>query len=153
MLKEFVNEYVSINQRIKYINFGGCGVFAEHLYDKLELLGFKPKLVVFTNSCKELEKRLSLDEKKMIDYWKGMFYHIMIMVDGYYVDCKWCSSEIPALYTKHEISKKLDIGTLRYINQLPIWNSTFDRDNIPVIIKRLDKAYKKFTTKSLVVSK
>lgn len=165
VLKAFVKEVIKINKQYPYINYGGCGVFAERLYDKLKLFGYKPKIVVLVNS-----KQCFADSMKMLDergldyYWINRtegFSHIMVKVNGYYVDSEGMyksQADMPSKWRYYDIYEKgMKIGSLRKCTaDERFWNDRFDRYDIPAIENRLDSIYrriaKKIKTNSLVVS-
>ena len=52
-------QYQILNERIPYINEGGCGIFAEKLFNILTSLGLNPKLIVLTNNRIGMDKRIA----------------------------------------------------------------------------------------------
>jgi hypothetical protein len=84
MLQEFVKGYMEINKDVPNINFGGCGVFAEHLYDRLKLMGYKPRLVVLTypRHVKMLRLRLRLSGQDFVRAYDAAIVHVLIKVDS-----------------------------------------------------------------------
>jgi hypothetical protein len=156
MLQEFVKEYMKINKDVPNINFGGCGVFAEHLYDRLKLMGYKPRLVVLTypRHVKMLRLRLRLSGQDFVRAYDAAIVHVLVKVDGYYLDNLGAVTSFEdTRYNRYAKFERLSIEKLREINRLPIWNSSFNIRHIPKIIKRLDKIYEKFSSKGLEVSK
>lgn len=155
MLQEFVAEYVEINKVVPNIHFGGCGVFAEQLYDKLKLMGYKPRLVVFSDSVVGIRKKLKLNRNDfMLMKYTHPVIHICVKVDGVYLDSWGLTTSFEnTRYSRYKKYEKLSITKLREINAFPIWNQAFKRANIKVITKRLDKIYKRISAKSLEVTK
>ena len=147
MLEEFVNEYFDINNKVKHINKGGCGIFAKHLYIKLKLMGYSPRLVIITNDIDDTKKLLN----ESIAF-AGLYIHIMVKVNGKYLDCQGIYKTFNN--TEYENFKVYGLFSFQRLNEMndePMWNPKFNRDNISVIEKKLEKAYKK-VTKGLVLS-
>lgn len=154
MLQEFVAEYVEINKVVPNIHFGGCGVFAEQLYDRLKLMGYKPRVVAFTNNIRIFKHRLKLTGDEFVGENRALLIHVAVKVDGYYLD-SWgaVTSFENTRYQSFLRYEKMSIDKLREVNELPIWNKSFNRANIKVITKRLDKIYERISSNSLEVTK
>jgi hypothetical protein len=121
------------------IGSGGCGIFAEHLYDYLVSQGFKPKLSVLTTDEKYIESNIKNNEVPFKDK-----EHVAVCVDGFYIDAsgvkpadEFCRdwSDVDLWYDGNGRVEFDCIDTLRKWNITPnCWNTTFDREkNIPVI--------------------
>lgn len=160
ILKAFVTEMVAIEEKVCNINFGGCGIFAEHLYDKLKLLGFRPKIVVFVYSKVEFEKSMAMLAKRGMNYYINQrtegFPHVVVKAGGYYIDSTGAYKDYRkmqhyrTMYTPYE---GMDIDQLRECNQpQELWNNSFYRGDAKVIGKHLEKVYKKVDKLYLVIS-
>ena len=135
-----VNNYQNINETVRNINRGGCGIFAEKLYNILLKFGNKPKLLVITTDAEGLKTRIS-GETSM----GGALEHIVVQVGKYYYDSQ-------GRYTNH-----LKIGTYGKTDlvELPLdvlvkwnaqswrWNDCFNRRSIKTIETKLNNVYKK----------
>jgi len=160
VLEAFVAEMVKINNKHPNINYGGCGVFAVLLYDKLKALGFRPKIAVMAYSKKNF-----LDSQDMyfdcgLDYYyrnrtEG-FCHVIVKAGGYYIDSTGAYKDYKDM--KHyrrsfDFIEKVNVDFLRACsNEKRFWNDTFNRRQIPTITKKIEKIYEKISKKSLVVS-
>jgi len=160
---ELYKNYRKINSEIDNINAGGCGVFAEHLYNTLKRLGLKPKLGVVTNSIKGINYRIKVwemfgkDRYDLYGYHYGVVEHIVVILeDKLLVDSTGVYSHIKQhrdnYYHDKRLSKKLNLKVLKNWNKKgSFWNDEFDRDNERAIEDKLDACYNK-VKKSLVVS-
>lgn len=158
ILTEFVEEMVKINNTIRHINYGGCGIFAEHLYDNLILLGFKPKIAVFVYSVVEFEKSINiLKTEGMVSYYYKRtegFPHIIVTLDDLFIDSTGAFTDYKQMHSywpDYKLYKDFDIDILRECNSNDrLWNSSFNRNNITSIYRKLNKIYKKISRKYLV---
>lgn len=144
LVNSIFEEIKPINVKVRYIHCGGCGVFAEHLYDLFAKLGHKPKLVIITNSAKDMDKRVK--GKAYTSY--PSLKHIIIKIDKYYVDNLGVYAKVenvPYFDGKSECCKSLTIDKLREWNgNASMWNDTFNRKHISTITKKINNVYKKF---------
>lgn len=141
LLKTLYNEYVNINSKLPTLNMGGCGLFAEHLYNVLVDLGFNPKLVIITNDPKEMEQLINNE----IHHTECMtsIRHIVVKVDRYYIDSKLITSNVDMFgYGRNSrYTDKLSVDVLSEWNKdIERWNDAFDRNKEYLIIKRLNQA-------------
>jgi uncharacterized protein YvpB len=177
---ELYKHYKSLNEDIPNINNGGCGAFAEHLYLTLVKLGLKPTLAVATNNILAMEYRIKawrlFGEKAECtyqmrlnnDYPENYFNyerhygyaiiaHIIILLDGKFIDSSGVYSKFKTLQVKGRYEKGLyeglPIEVLKAWNDKgTFWNNDFNRQHIKTIEKKLEVCYNK-VKKSLVVSK
>jgi hypothetical protein len=159
---ELFKRYKDINEKVKNINKGGCGVFAEHLYKTLRKLGAYPELAVITNSVQGMGQRIKVWKEHGKDKWElyrkyAIVDHIVVIVGDVLVDSEGLylklSDHPDRSYHGQKLYKKLDINTLEKWNSVgTFWNDDFDRDNERLIEAKLEACYKK-VKKSLVVSK
>src|ERR1017187_6547488 len=81
--------YTAIDTSIQNINRGGCGIFAEELYNLLLDLGFKPKLVILANDY-DKDNLVNAIRTNMPSYYMADndigFSHIMISTNGHLID-------------------------------------------------------------------
>ena len=157
-LEQLVDGLISVNYKVSNINRGGCGAFAEHLYDNLIKLGYKPKIAVLVHSLEKFEESIGLLD---IGFNHYMLYrtegtpHIVVKVGRKYIDSTGFNTlkELREMYVAQEIYEGFDIETLRVLNShREGWNTRFDRRKIPTIKKHIETVSKK-VQKSLEVSK
>lgn len=130
-----------INQRVPYINCGGCGIFAEHLYNALSQLKLKPKLVVLTNDRVMMIKRI----KGKANFDDANIKHIVIRVGEWYIDSKQMILSIEGFgYSGSQFTDSLPIEVLTKWNKnYEQWNDTFDREKEYLILKKINEAKNK----------
>jgi len=145
LLTDIFKEIQPINEQVDSINCGGCGVFAEHLYDLFIKLGHKPELAIITNSKKDMDKRV-----KGIP-WENYpsITHIVVKVDKYYMDNSGVFDKIEDVpgygFWGNELCTDLTIETLKeWTSWSSLWNDTFDRKHIKTIAKKINEVYEKF---------
>ena len=129
----------TINDEIPTINQGGCGIFAEKLYNILDKMGLNPTVVFITRYTGDWREWLGYDlNDKGVSIRNGMldpFCHVMVKVDGYYLD----SSGIYDRLAEHPMNcvvgssftPEFDLGieALRDILKLDIWNDNYKKSN------------------------
>ena len=148
------NEYQDINERVRHLNKGGCGHFAEHLYHTLIKLGVIPKLGVVTDTKKGMDRKLAgkSEFNKKGNYIGGKFAnvaHVVVIIDDMLIDSRGIHKTVTDCWqtiykTDYELSDLLTIEQLKKWNRdLDMWNSRFKRYNINTIRKRLKECYNK----------
>jgi hypothetical protein len=141
LLEGLHQEYYNINSKLPYLNCGGCGIFAEHLYGILVELGYKPTLVVITNSANGMDELIE-GKIKWVNC-DANIKHIVIAVNGVYMDSKVITQAVKGFgYSVcSETTDKLSIEVLKKWNRdLSMWNDTFNRNEEYLIVKRLHTA-------------
>lgn len=92
---ELYEEYKPINEKVKYINHGGCGIFAEHLYYTLIKLGLKPSLGVITRNVKGMRERIIAwkthsgavaESVFVVNHGYACIDHIVVILEGKIID-------------------------------------------------------------------
>lgn len=145
--EEIKNNYNNLFSNIAFINRGGCGVFAKLLYERLQELGYKPKIVVhfstLNQSClgaKEIVKKLERKRDASCStfshneiYWS----HVSIKVGKTHFDSTGII-ETPDVEDIFFISKE----TLEnMIADVQYWYYAFDRRDTNKIRKQFQKAF------------
>ena len=152
--KKLYAEYNTINGRVNDINYGGCGIFAEHLYLTLIKLKIKAELVVICPKAEAMDQRILTGQRS---WGADAIGHILVRVDNKLFDSEGVYSSHKKVGTYYqsgysELSEKLTLPVLKKWNGNPNqWNYRFNRKDIPVIKKEFKEAYIKINT-NLVVS-
>lgn len=147
-----------ISDNILFINNGGCGIFAYYLAIKLEELGIKFEIVAKSyymseedwNASKEnfrlevLNKEIPyLPNTKVISYKKSELNsyegftceHIMVKIDNYYFDGVCTEKD-----WEEDEGLRYELDELKLAISTPInWNPMFDRKQMPLIHKIINK--------------
>lgn len=152
-------QYQTINEKVPYINEGGCGIFAEKLFNLLTSLSLNPKLIVLTNNRIGMDKRIGGMEGYSRLYGYASITHIVVKLNDKYIDSTGIYETIKAISHVHKYkpnetytSLKLTIDKLMEWNAEPyMWNDNFNRKHIKRIENKLNECYKKYE-KVLVVS-
>lgn len=129
--------------RIKFINSGGCCVYAYHLSTVLEALNMKYKIVV-VDSNRTVTKHLIMCEKYDDIPYLGAS-HVMIYTNGFYIDSNGVGvtpvsvlndkleSEIRYIGTFNPVISKIELSQKTFYNWAyninNIWNIMFDIKN------------------------
>ena len=155
-LFKLYKEIEPINNDIRSIQYGGCGVFALSLYNLLKKLNRKPTIVVVTG------KRAI----KWIDAWVGNVskceanieaHHIVIKLGKSYIDNNGIYNDWRKIEHCDErnqvIYENLPVEVLEeWVNKFT-WNHRFYmKEHRPLLENKIANIYNKFN-KSLVVSK
>lgn len=131
---------------IPYINSGGCGLFAENLYNALKRLNFKPQLAIITPRPEQT--------KEVIQNNRGCneteFNHILVYVGGRLIDNEGIYDKRD--FSIHELVIGLSVELLHEWNKNPkYWNDTFNRKKYcKKILTGFEKIVNKFKEKDLV---
>ena len=161
-VKQLVENYQDINQKVRNLNRGGCGVFAENLYHTLIKMGYEPELGVITKNKIGMDRILT---NKSEFNKKGMYFggqratvdHVVVILNGKLIDSRgiWNNANEcwKTIYCKnYKLSSLLSIEMLYEWNRDEyFWNYKFDRRNIKTIENKLKNCYKKIN-KNLEVS-
>lgn len=154
---ELYNEYKPINEKVKYINHGGCGIFAEHLYCTLIKLGLNPSLGVITRNAKGMMERIIAwrshngviaESIYEVNHGCACVDHVVVILEGKIIDSEGVYNSYKEIkdgrYSEYEITDTLCLKVLRsWNNEGNFWNWFFDRSNIKLIEKKLEDCYKK----------
>lgn len=158
ILTEVVPE---INNKLRKIDAGGCGIFAYELHKALKVRGIPSSVVLVNNGMFGYDLR---DVQAMIAKYKGkginsayqtLFKaynsgdeevlhdtcngHLCLCVDGKLYDNE-------GMRNCYAISKGITAHTMEGLLALPIWNNTFEwanDDNLPDIIDIMKKFFAK----------
>jgi hypothetical protein len=121
------------------INSGGCGVFAQLLYNKFQELGVKVEIIaLFSNlsvPCyKAFKNYVSTGEFND----KVMVEHIVIRFGELYLDSQGIFN--PKLQLMQDITP-ISIEQLNFLVENAKWNTIFDRDCIPFIKEKINEVF------------
>lgn len=113
------------------INYGGCGVFAENLYENLVSLGYEPQIIALyakDNAKISASARKSL--KEFVANGNGISNagqdHVVIRLNDIYMDSTGIISTGQVVATAIELVE-LTIDQLKELNLKGKWNPIFDR--------------------------
>lgn len=162
IIQELVNSYKDINEAIPNLNRGGCGIFAECLYDKCKALGLDPKIMVETDSIDDMKLRIRMGEEAWMHrmrtdflfsfFFQGNISHIRIRVGDKCIDSNSVVNFNDLLKGTVEVDleKLLDWNANDFI-----WNRMFERNhrNIVGIETAINNAYEKINGRILVMKK
>lgn len=124
-----------INSKVDYVNHGGCGFFAKHLYDALKLKGFEPELVILIRDWSVQSANEHISNNSINKLFNTGWAHVMVKlnVNGkpIYIDVKGIFSKIE----DHPTFGHLDVidlpykmlGTMLTSKYKRHWNNTFNR--------------------------
>ena len=107
--------------KIKYINQGGCCVYAYHISRILTKLKISHKVVIADSYPDNVIESLKT----------GPFMganHVLIYSNGFYID----STGLMTNYTKYSYKKKIDLDLnvfKKWAECRPIWNNTYSTRN------------------------
>ena len=107
--------------KIKYINQGGCCVYAYHISRILTKLKISHKVVIADSYPDDVIESLKT----------GPFMganHVLIYSNGFYID----STGLMTNYTKYSYKKKIDLDLnvfKKWAEYRPIWNNTYSTRN------------------------
>ena len=140
--KLLVSNYADINGRIPDINRGGCGIFAEELYNTLIKLGNKPQIYIITRfNINDVLEAIANDNT-----YGFSFNHIIIKIGKYYYDSngKRTIEDYRDIYGSNISFVNCSIEYLNKLNaNIDVWNDTFNRNKTKNIQAVLEKAFKK----------
>lgn len=148
LLTALYDQYQIVNSKVKYLNQGGCGVFAEGLFDVLTALGYKPTICIITPNKVGMTKRVNNDDTG----WASCT-HMIIKVGKYYIDSTGVYNSITSMTAYHgygyqELFVGISIDITREWNNNPYqWNDSFNRRQIVTVKKILEKSKKKVAKK------
>jgi len=144
-----------INNRIRNINRGGCGIAAVSLHNELVKHGYKPTIVSMNNyktGLKEIEEyrkeflpMIRRARKNGFSPARGAHNHYMVRIGNYLLDTRG-SFQIQkkknglvfieyAIHNRESfILGKISVEDLTYLNDVSwAWNSSFRRSSIPSV--------------------
>lgn len=136
------NEYKDINEKVRNINLGGCGIFAEKLYLILCELGYKPKLGVITDNIRLMNMRI---RGEILWNENATVRHVVVILDGRLMDSEGIYNTVhDTSYRKPKLCKRVPLKKLQEWNaDIWMWNDDFNRGQVKTIDKTLKKVYKK----------
>lgn len=143
-----INRFPSLIN-VRNINSGGCGWFANHLYERLKDLGYKPKIVLQLsgkiNNAKQIFEQLNCDLGNDItgmDFqMSGLWWrHIVIKVGKKLVDSDGAITmdDKKEFKDRYVVINKEILETM--LSDTSGWNHYFNWNDEKVIKKRLAKA-------------
>ena len=146
MLKIIESKIKEIGNEFPSIRFGGCGVFAELLFDKLTAIDIVPKVIIFgwtkPIEVEELNKKQPCASKLLKEFH---FFHIALKVNKVFIDSDGIHKSFEEIRKKNKLpfvsQREIRYKTLRFLNKQGIWNDKFDRKSIPYIRERFDKIF------------
>ena len=152
------DELSKINKSVKFIDCGGCGIFASYLYHALREKGLKPKIHMVTNpNASMLKINSTLKNNKKVDENKFNtrevarldWTHFMIKLDGYLIDNNGVFEKIEKHTDIHYIRCKISRATvsIEILDSLNYdfilwWNNTYKRKNNMVLKNKIKKMVK-----------
>lgn len=140
-LFELGEEIKKINDKYPDINYGGCGLFAVLLYNKLKNLGYNPVICSFVYNEQAFRKSIEIYNKEGILSYelkrREGFCHVILKVGDFYMD----STGVYEIVTEMDefcmgyrvvegVSYKM---ILECSNKRSLWNNTFNRNHISEI--------------------
>lgn len=152
VLTKLFEKIKDINDSVENIQYGGCGIFAQNIYNILTRLGYQPKIIVITKTLETIEDWVLKNNK---DPYYFDVTHIVIELDGVYIDNNGVYLKTTSImHCDDENLKVTDIVTpvvlKEWVDNLH-WNQRFDRRDVSVIEHKLNQVYELFE-KDLVVS-
>lgn len=126
-----------------HINGGGCGLFARQLSKVLISLGFDVKFVLVCNDKNGLENcEKHINNSNTNGLEDGGWRHIMIRVNGYYIDSSGVFSSFKnaqgTYLTEVNLPEKIFNEMLNPKFGIT-WNSVFDKNYMGIIGKKLNQ--------------
>ena len=125
LLKKQFNNF---NLSFPTIRFGGCGIFAELLYEKFIKFDIVPKIFIFGT-------KMQLEEEN--------FFHVSLKIGNKFIDSMGTHENLLKLRKANHLpfvtQKEITLGDLLELNRKNIWNGTFDKKYIPDIKAEIDK--------------
>lgn len=142
ILKAIESELGLVLHNVHSINNGGCGIFAEHLYYTLSKAGLEPIITVIGKGEEQIKEVLRNNGKGS----EIEFYHIVLYVDGYYIDSGGLMIDLPLRWINATLVRGMSIDLLKEWNKDENnWNPCFDRSQI----KYIEGGFKKIEKKVL----
>jgi hypothetical protein len=145
--KSLLSSFDEIDNSINYVNNGGCGFFAKHLYNTLIKKGFKPELVLLVRGNSVCESYEHILNNNIISLFKTDWVHVMVKIKAskkvYYIDSKGIFDDLsthPVFGSCYSVAMPFTIlDTMLKPRYQYKWNNTFNRgDN-----KQIKKIFKK----------
>lgn len=133
------------DNNVRYINNGGCGIFAERFYRILFKLGKKAKIVILTTRVDLYYKQFITDK-----YYYNVCNHVIVKIGRCYYDSDG-KFDLSTKFTYCDKIEDVPIMVLRKFIERTSWNSMFNKEHITEIEKTLEKVYEKYVN-NLVVS-
>lgn len=146
VVTKFLSEKLPpINNDIKRINNGGCGIFAKLLSDKLDKLGISHEIYGFLSDwsisdggdIEEFIRTKNLDLEISVS-------HMGLKIGENFIDSTGIINGSWGIKRKKFVFPKVVLEIMVDDSQNDKWNSDFDRKNIPKIEERLNKIFEDF---------
>lgn len=132
-----------VNEEIDNVNRGGCGFFAKHIYELLKKKGFNPELVLLVREYAVDDADYYISNNNINDLFNTNWYHVMVRIDGLFIDCKGFFTKIEQHPTFNDLaSVDLPYDMLKVMLSSKYshrWNPSFDRDDSKIIRKIIKK--------------
>ena len=145
--KSLLSSFDEIDNSVRYVNSGGCGFLAKHLYNTLTKKGFKPELVLLVREHSIYESNEHIANKAIIDLFKTDWSHVMVTIKTskkvFYIDSKGFFDDLtmhPIFSHCHSVDMPFTIlDSMLKSKYKGRWNNTFDRSDNKQIKKILVK--------------
>lgn len=147
--KKIVFNFYEVLKHIKFINCGGCGVFAKTLHEILINLGYKPKIVLHIKdhttvpNYKEVYSQLKKNKGDIItsdDFYRAdiNWFHISIKIGRTCYDSNGVYA--PTENLKYVVISETTLQTM--LKNPADWHPYFNRRHgVPQIKKALSEAF------------
>lgn len=135
LLHKLQPELRKLDFSIANVNCGGCGLFAEELYNTLSKVGYKLEIGIITRDVEEITNRITNNKNGGGADWS----HIVIVTKGVIIDSDGLHSNVKEFHYSGEptIVTGMSIELLKQWNSIKgDWNPTFDRKKYLPIIKK-----------------
>lgn len=141
-MKPVFENYNEIVKELKPlgINWGGCGFYANELGSLLKAKNIKFKYVVLFGYIEAKHNTNKLVKSNLVeDFSRLDWYHVMIKVNGKFIDADGIH-DAPVFNGRIMKTRTLtDRFFSAFVGMNRLWNSHFDRGEIPVMKKILRK--------------
>lgn len=152
-IERLAQELAFIEDDVRNVNCGGCGVVAAALYDELSFRELHPDIVVICDAPEDFHGKVRTDELQLLMFDSGKigWSHIVVRVAGIYHhamdDGIYARSETEAVSNARNHGGRrnvaeMDRGELEEMLHVPaVWNPEFDRIRYaPVVRDRVAEA-------------
>jgi len=138
------SHFFEITLKVKNIQRGGCGVFAEYSYELFKNMGLNPKIQVLAPSFWKMTISEAIT-KKSKNKEKLAFHHIVVDVDGLLIDCNRLGASPSDLnYENCKVVSEMPLNYLKSLNkEQKFWNPCFQRTEISKLKQEFEKLEEK----------